>query len=77
VPNLSKKAMIGQYSKSLVVNYSRCLPYMALHSNRPTHKVSAYEINVYLYSMMVHQNRSITYFKHAVVVLSKMWFRRS
>jgi len=36
--------------------------------------VSVDEINGYLYSMMVHQNCSATYFKHAVYAL-RDWFR--
>jgi len=69
-----EKVTIGQNSKSLVVNYSRSLAYISLHFSRLPHLVSVDEINAYLYSMMVHQNCSITYFKHAVFAL-RYWFR--
>lgn len=69
-----EKVTIGQNSQSLIVNYSRSLAYIALHFSRPPHKVSVDEINAYLYSMMVHQNCSVTYFKHAVFAL-RYWFR--
>ena len=69
-----EKVTIGQNSRSLIVNYSRSLAYIALHFSKPPHKVSVDEINAYLYSMMVHQNCSITYFKHAVFAL-RYWFR--
>ncbi len=61
-----EKVTIGQNSKSLIVNYSRSLAYIALHFGRPPHQVSVDEINAYLYSMMVHEQCSVTYFKHAV-----------
>ena len=69
-----EKVTIGQNSKSLIVNYSRSLAYISLHFNRPPQVVSVDEINAYLYSMMVHQNCSVTYFKHAVYAL-RYWFR--
>jgi site-specific recombinase XerD len=69
-----EKVTIGQSSKGLIVNYSRSLAYVALHFGRPPHLVSVDEINGYLYSMMVHQNCSATYFKHAVYSL-RYWFR--
>jgi integrase/recombinase XerD len=56
------------------VNYSRSLAYIALHFNRPPHMVSVEEINAYLYRMMVHEQCSLTYFKHAVFAL-RYWFR--
>jgi len=65
---------IGQNSKSLIVNYSRSLAYIALHFSRVPHQVSVEEINAYLYSMMVHEKCSLTYFKHAVFAL-RYWFR--
>jgi integrase/recombinase XerD len=69
-----EKATINQSSKSLKVNYSRSLAYIALHFNRPPHMVSVEEINAYLYRMMVHEQCSLTYFKHAVFAL-RYWFR--
>ncbi|WP_153800394.1 tyrosine-type recombinase/integrase [Foetidibacter luteolus] len=69
-----EKATIEQSSKSLLVNYSRSLAYIAIHFNRPPHLVSVEEINSYLYRMMVHEQCSLTYFKHAVFAL-RYWFR--
>ena len=69
-----EKVTIGQNSKSLIVNYSRSLAYIALHFSRTPHQVSVEEINAYLYSMMVHEKCSLTYFKHAVFAL-RYWFR--
>jgi len=69
-----EKVTIGQNSKSLIVNYSRSLAYLSLHFNRVPHEISVDEINAYLYRMMVHEQCSITYFKHAVFAL-RYWFR--
>lgn len=69
-----EKVTINQSSKSLITNYSRSLAYIALHFNRPPHLISVEEINAYLYRMMVHEQCSITYFKHAVFAL-RYWFR--
>ncbi len=69
-----EKVTIGQNSKSLIVNCSRSLACISLHFSRPPHLVSVDEINAYLYNMMVHQNCSVTYFKHAVYAL-RYWFR--
>ena len=69
-----EKVTIGQNSKSLIVNYSRSLAYIALHFNKPPHMVSVDEINAYLYRMMTHEQCSVTYFKHAVFAL-RYWFR--
>lgn len=69
-----EKVTINQSSKSLIVNYSRSLAYVALHFSRCPHEVSVEELNSYLYRMMVHQNCSLTYFKHAVFAL-RYWFR--
>ena len=69
-----EKVTIAQNSKSLIVNYSRSLAYLALHFNRSPHQVSVDEINAYLYRMMVHEQCSVTYFKHAVFAL-RYWFR--
>ena len=69
-----EKVTIGQNSKSLIVNYSRSLAYIALHFSRVPHQISVDEINAYLYSMMVHEKCSLTYFKHAVFAL-RYWFR--
>jgi integrase/recombinase XerD len=69
-----EKVTINQSSKSLIVNYSRSLAYVALHFSRCPHEVSVEELNSYLYRMMVHENCSLTYFKHAVFAL-RYWFR--
>ena len=69
-----EKATIDQSSKSLIINYSRSLAYVALHFNRAPHLISVEEINSYLYRMMVHEQCSLTYFKHAVFAL-RYWFR--
>jgi integrase/recombinase XerD len=69
-----EKVTIGQNSKSLIVNYSRSLAYIALHFNKPPHQISVDEINAYLYRLMVHEHCSVTYFKHAVFAL-RYWFR--
>jgi integrase/recombinase XerD len=69
-----EKATIDQSSKGLIVNYSRSLAYIALHFNRVPHQISVEEINSYLYRMMVHEQCSLTYFKHAVFSL-RYWFR--
>ena len=69
-----EKVTINQSSKSLIVNYGRSLAYIALHFNRVPHHISVDEINAYLYRMMVHENCSVTYFKHAVFAL-RYWFR--
>ena len=69
-----EKTTLEQNSKGLITNYSRSLAYIALHFGRVPHQISVDEINSYLYSMMVHQNFSISYFKHAVFAL-RYWFR--
>jgi integrase/recombinase XerD len=69
-----QRVTLNQSSKSLIVNYSRSLAYIAIHFNRPPHLVSVEEINAYLYRMMVHEQCSVTYFKHAVFAL-RYWFR--
>ncbi len=50
------------------------LAYITLHFNRAPHLISVEEINSYLYRMMVHEQCSLTYFKHAVFAL-RYWFR--
>lgn len=69
-----EKTTLEQSSKGLITNYSRSLAYIALHFGRVPHQVSVEEINAYLYSMMVHEKCSISYFKHAVFAL-RYWFR--
>ena len=69
-----EKTTLEQSSKGLISNYSRSLAYIALHFGRVPHQVSVEEINAYLYSMMVHEKCSISYFKHAVFAL-RYWFR--
>lgn len=70
----NERVTIDQNSKSLIVNYSRSVAYIALHFNRVPHAVSVDEINSYLYRISVHEQCSITYFKHAVFAL-RYWFR--
>jgi integrase/recombinase XerD len=69
-----EKTTLEQSSKGLITNYSRSLAYIALHFGRVPHQVSVEEINAYLYRMMVHENCSMSYFKHAVFAL-RYWFR--
>lgn len=69
-----EKTTLAQSSKGLITNYSRSLAYIALHFCRVPHQISVEEINAYLYSMMVHEKCSLTYFKHAVFAL-RYWFR--
>lgn len=69
-----EKTTLNQSSKGLITNYSRSLAYIALHFGRVPHQISVEEINAYLYSMMVHEKCSLTYFKHAVFAL-RYWFR--
>jgi integrase/recombinase XerD len=69
-----EKTTLEQSSKGLITNYSRSLAYIALHFGRVPHQISVEEINAYLYSMMVHEKCSISYFKHAVFAL-RYWFR--
>lgn len=69
-----EKTTLAQSSKGLITNYSRSLAYIALHFSRVPHQISVEEINAYLYSMMVHEKCSLTYFKHAVFAL-RYWFR--
>jgi integrase/recombinase XerD len=69
-----EKVTINQSSKSLIVNYSRSLAYVAIEFNRCPQDVSVEELNSYLYRMRVHEQCSLTYFKHAVFAL-RYWFR--
>lgn len=69
-----EKTTLAQSSKGLITNYSRSLAYIALHFGRVPHVISVDELNAYLYSMMVHEKCSLTYFKHAVFAL-RYWFR--
>ena len=57
-----EKGTINQSSKSLIVNYSRSVAYVAIEFSRCPHEVSTDEINSYLYRMMVHEQCSLTYF---------------
>jgi site-specific recombinase XerD len=69
-----EKATISRSSMSLIINYSRCLSYVALEFNRCPHEVSIDELNSYLYRIMVKHQRSFSTFKHFVFAL-KYWFR--
>jgi len=69
-----EKTTLEQSSRGLITNYSRSLAYIALHFGRVPHHISVEEINAYLYSMMVHEKCSLSYFKHAVFAL-RYWFR--
>jgi integrase/recombinase XerD len=69
-----EKATLEQNSRGLITNYSRSLAYIALHFGRVPHHISVEQINAYLYQMMVHENCSVSYFKHAVFAL-RYWFR--
>ena len=46
-----ERVTVDQNSKSMIVNYSRSIAAIALHFNRPPHKVSVDEMNSYLYRM--------------------------
>jgi site-specific recombinase XerD len=69
-----ERAAIGQNSKSLVTNYSRSVAQVALHFGVVPHKITADEINSYLYRISVHEGKSEGYFKQTVYGL-RYWFR--
>jgi integrase/recombinase XerD len=69
-----ERATIGQDSKSLVTSYSRSVAQVALHSGTVPHKVTADEINSYLYRISVHEGKSAGYFKQTVYGL-RYWLR--
>ncbi len=69
-----EKTTIDQSSKSLIVNYSRSLAILPFTSTVRHIFIDVEEINAYLYRMMVHEQCSLTYFKHAVFAL-RYWFR--
>jgi len=69
-----ERVSIDQNSKSMITNYSRSIAAVALHFNRPPHKVSVEEINGYLYRMSTQENLSRSYFKQAVYGL-RHWYR--
>lgn len=69
-----ERATISQNSKSLIMNYSRCVAQVALHFNRVPHEISVDELNSYLYRLCVHDGKSEGYFKQAVYGL-RYWFR--
>lgn len=69
-----ERTIINQSSKSLILNYGRSLAYVALEFNRIPHEISVEELNCYLYRKMVHDQCSLTYFKHTVYAL-RYWFR--
>jgi integrase/recombinase XerD len=65
---------IRQSSRGLIYNYGRSLVRIALHFNKLPHHISVDQINTYLYQIMLNNQYSITYFKHAVYGL-RYWFR--
>jgi len=69
-----ERLVLDQCSKSTFTNYSRNLAHLALHFGRVPHAVSIEEINAYLYRLTVHDNLSISFFKHTVFAL-RFWFR--
>jgi site-specific recombinase XerD len=69
-----ERVTLDQCSQSLICNYSRSIASIALHFNRVPHEISVEEINSYLYRMTVHENQSISYFKHMIYAL-RHWFR--
>jgi hypothetical protein len=69
-----ERATIEQKSKSLTANYIRSVAHVALHFGMVPDKVSADEINSYLYRISVHEGKSEGYFKQTVFGL-RYWFR--
>jgi site-specific recombinase XerD len=69
-----ERATIEQNSKSMVINYSRCVAQLALHFGQVPHLITIDEINAYLYRLCVHVGKSEGYFKQAVYGL-RYWFR--
>jgi integrase/recombinase XerD len=61
-------------SKSLQTNYGRNLASMAIHFGKVPHEVPVDQINAYLYSLTVNDNKSESYFKQTVFGL-RYWFR--
>mgnify|MGYP001615643289 CR=1 FL=1 len=69
-----ERITIDQNSKSLITNYSRNLAQLALDMGKVPHQISVDQINVYLYRLSTHEQRSISYFKQTVYGL-RYWFR--
>jgi integrase/recombinase XerD len=69
-----EQATIAGSSRSLVTNYSRSIAQVALHFGQLPHRVTAEEINSYLYRISVHEGKSEGYFKQTVFGL-RYWFR--
>jgi integrase/recombinase XerD len=69
-----ERATIEQKSGSLIENYIRNIAHVALHFGTVPDRVSADEINSYLYRISVHENKSESYFKQTVYGL-RYWFR--
>lgn len=69
-----ERVIIDQNSKSLALNYSRCIAHVALHFGAVPHLLSAEEINSYLYRISVHELKSEGYFKQTIYGL-RYWFR--
>jgi integrase/recombinase XerD len=69
-----ERVTINQCSQSMISNYSRSIAIIALHFKRLPHLISVAEINSYLYELMLQENFSPSYFKHAIYAL-RYWFR--
>lgn len=69
-----ERVILDQLSEGLLLNYGRNVAHLSLHFNRVPHEVSVSEINAYLYRKSVHEEMSISYFKHTVYGM-RFWFR--
>lgn len=69
-----QRVVLDGCSKSLQTNYSRNLASLAIHFGKVPHEVPVDQINAYLYSLTVQDNKSESYFKQTVFGL-RYWFR--
>lgn len=69
-----QRVVLDGCSKSLQTNYSRNLASVAMHFGKVPHEVPVEQINSYLYSLTVDDNKSESYFKQTVFGL-RYWFR--
>ena len=69
-----ERVVLDGCSKSLQTNYGRNLASLALHFGKVPQDVPVEQINSYLYSLTVKEDRSESYFKQTVFGL-RYWFR--
>lgn len=69
-----ERATLEQKSRSMLINYSRCVAQLALHFGQVPQLITSDEINTYLYRLCVHEGKSEGYFKQAVYGF-RYWFR--